>query len=89
MYKLTLKKASGYIKSRKVVVSLEFHEEHHWWVNFSWLDKTPKFFTWFYFANLYFNKLVEKYNLDVEWIEDKDEVADIIKSATKKKSMGN
>jgi hypothetical protein len=84
MYKLTLKKAEGYIKSRKVVISLEYHAEQHWWVRYSWFSRTPKFFTWFYFADRYFNKLVRKHGLKVEWMEDKDEVAEIIKVATKK-----
>jgi len=84
MYKLTLKKAEGYIKSKKVVISLEYHAEQHWWVNYSWFAETPRFFFSFYFADRYFNRLVKKHGLDVEWIEDKDDVAEIIKVATKK-----
>jgi len=81
MYKLTLKRAEGYIKSRKVVISLEYHAEYYWWVNYSWFDKTPNFFIFFFFANRYFNRLVNKYNLNVTWIEDQDEVNDLIKKA--------
>lgn len=83
MYKLTLKTAEGYIKSRKVVISLEYHAEQHWWVTKSWFNATPRFFDFFYFANRYFNRLVRKHNLSVMFIEDKDELSEIIKNATK------
>lgn len=86
MYKLTLKKAEGYIKSRKVIISLEYHAEHHWWVRYSWIASTPKFFNWFYFADRYFNRVVKEHGLDVTWHEDKDEVADIIAFATTKRN---
>jgi len=79
MYKLTLKRAEGYIKSRKVVISLEYHAEKGWWINYSWLSKTPNFFSSFFLANLWFNRLVKKHGLDVAWCEDRDEVNDLIK----------
>lgn len=73
--KLTLKKAEGYIRSRKVVVTLEFRSSgsYRWWVNFSWIDRDPKFCSTYFLANKYFNKLAKKWGLDIEYFYDKED----------------
>ena len=82
MYRLTLKKAKGYIKSRPITISLEYHAEKGWWIDYSWFDKV-QFFSSFFFANYRFNRLIKKNGLSVTFMKDQDEVNDLIKKVKK------